>query len=140
MKRIAAFSILGAVLCACAASPPPTAAAPTSQTAIVSPPEPNELIVGEPRAEQEYRGPTEQELYDASIEHIYSVFAKQYLEYAICTSAASNMNECKTMLAHFCERDLHLDTRGGWHKKPYCATKCEKLVSCNTQNWQCSCS
>ena len=65
----------------------------------------------------------EQSAYEKSVDQINQKMASEYSEYQTCLSNAKKKKQkaiCQDMLERFCLVDALLDTREGYHYKPYC--------------------
>ena len=62
----------------------------------------------------------EEQSYQKSLDQINQKMSDEYSQYKDCLDSNKPKKACKKLLDDFCDIDPILDTRQGYHYKPYC--------------------
>lgn len=121
MKRILCYLFVSAILIACNSERQPVAPYAIEYT---PPPTDGDLILQDRKYRERAGLLNEENMYQDSLVKIEDKFRNEYLRYQMCLEVNGNKSsECKELLTGFCRVDLALDTRQGYHIKPYCRKK-----------------
>jgi hypothetical protein len=58
--------------------------------------------------------------YQASLERIQDKFLREKHAIESCLTDGSAPKTCVKLKADYCQINVSIDTRGSWHRKPYC--------------------
>ena len=114
------------IVCMCACAPHSSSTKSTSarlDQSYYDPPGTNDLIIKDRKLAQRQAIVNEEKVYQQSLDNITSRVRTEALNLQICKeiSKEDKSNDCRPMHKQYCEVDELVDSRGAWHKKPYCS-------------------